>query len=94
MTAESVKLLPRLRLADFGVLRTPGYHADSTRLNDRGTECIKSPEMFTISVITDADHPNHDRCKNAGTSSASDIWSLGCFLHELIVGEYLFQGED
>eukprot|EP00946_MAST-07B_sp_MAST-7B-sp1_P002896 g2896.t1 len=96
MTAESVKLLPRLRLADFGESYvTPGYHADSTRSKwDRGTECIKSPEMLTISVITDADHPNHDRRKNAGTSSASDIWSLGCLLYELIVGEYLFQGED
>eukprot|EP00946_MAST-07B_sp_MAST-7B-sp1_P002305 g2305.t1 len=83
MAAESVKLLPRLRLADFGESYvTPGYHADSTRSKwDRGTECIKSPEMLTISVITDADHPDHDRRKNTGTSSASDIWSLGCLFY-------------
>ena len=92
-----------LRLVDFGEAHVnPGYNIYNTNMNqkeirsilNRGTECIKSPEMLTISGATDQNRPQHDRRKTIGTNALSDVWSLGCLLYELIVGDYLFRDED
>ncbi|OQR84187.1 hypothetical protein ACHHYP_13746 [Achlya hypogyna] len=48
-------------------------------LHARGTEAIRSPEMLESSNRI---------------SAASDVWSLGCLLFELVTGEYMFSYED
>ncbi|KAF0701112.1 Aste57867_8409 [Aphanomyces stellatus] len=45
----------------------------------RGTEAIKSPEMLNFS-------------HSAGY--ASDVWSLGCLLYELVTGSLMFEKEE
>ncbi|KAG2930595.1 hypothetical protein PC115_g6442 [Phytophthora cactorum] len=50
----------------------------------RGTEAIKSPEVLKIKGSEVA----------VKVTLASDIWSLGCLLYELVTQELLFQNDD
>ncbi|KAL7999737.1 putative protein kinase [Plasmopara halstedii] len=50
----------------------------------RGTEAIKSPEVLKIKG-------NENAVK---ITLASDIWSMGCLLYELVTQELLFQNDD
>jgi hypothetical protein len=66
----------------------------STSAKCRGTLCIQSPEIISISS-----NATMNNAKNKVGASApkfplpnkqSDIWSLGCLLVELLTGDYLF----
>ena len=80
-------------LADFGVGRILGDSQDLD-LRNRGTECIKSPEMIIIASSSDKQHDAYDRRKKEGTSRASDVWSLGCLFFELVAGRFLFNADN
>ncbi|GMF54060.1 unnamed protein product [Phytophthora fragariaefolia] len=51
----------------------------------RGTEAIKSPEVLKVTGSENVP---------VKVTLASDIWSLGCLLYELVVQELLFQNDD
>ena len=74
-------MIPKIAIADFGEARIASL---CPCFRNRGTECIKAPEMLSI-----ARHPG--RIKT--TTSACDIWSLGSLLFELVTGEYLFASD-
>lgn len=63
-------------------------------LIDRGTLCIKSPEMLKLDISKQKQGEKYDRRKKVGTSRTSDVWSLGCLLFELLSNEFLFDSND
>ncbi len=81
-------------LGDFGECKLFTNEEDEYDLKPRGTECIKSPEMLTLTINVRKDTDKYDRRRRVGTTRASDIWSLGCLFFELLTGEYLFCSED
>jgi hypothetical protein len=85
-------LIPKIAIADFGEARIV-CDADLC-LKNRGTECIKSPEMIALSNTTRQREAGIDRRKMGGTAKPSDIWSLGCLFFELLTGEFLFNDPE
>src|SRR5271156_3782755 len=64
------------KLADFG-FTSAGVSTPVTSGNGRGTEGYRSPELLKD------ERPQY--------SNRSDIWALGCILHELATGRRVFQ---
>ena len=52
----------------------------------RGTDCFKSPEMLMVGCASHAEQRYYDRRRRQGVGPASDVWSLGCLLFELVTG--------
>ena len=50
--------------------------------------------MLELAINTRKDTDKYDRRKKVGTSSQSDVWSLGCLFYELLTGDMLFDTED
>jgi len=70
------------------------HFVNSSMMRARGTECIQSPEMLQVAKLA---KENPDKFARRGAISiglASDIWSVGCLLYELMTGTWLFEFED
>ena len=67
-------------VSDFGLAKMIGSDSDLTRtLTMMGTPHYMAPEMAR---------------KEGGVTTASDVWSLGVILYELLAGHLPFQGEN
>ena len=62
-------------------------NASAINCRNRGTECMRSPEMLLATSNPTAE-------QQAGLEhAASDVWALGCLLYELVTGAVLFPNE-
>ena len=73
---------------------TPSGPDETFKCRNRGTEYIKSPEMLKCALADNKGRSDYDRRKNEGAGAASDVWSLGCLLFELVAGHFLFFDPD
>lgn len=83
-------------LADFGEAHASAAAGGTPlQFESRGTECVKAPEMLTVSATSAAiaSRPAHDRLRTFefATSTPCDVWSLGCLMFELWTLEFLYQ---
>lgn len=68
--------------------RSSGGADGATTARARGTDCFKSPEMLMVGGGAGANREQSafDRRRRQGAGAASDVWSLGCLLFELVTG--------
>ena len=83
-----------ITIGDFGECKIFSNDKDEFCTRNRGTDCIKSPEMLQLTIHTRKDHDKYDRRKQVGTNRLSDIWSAGCLFYELCTGEFLLYDPD
>ena len=83
-----------LVLADYGESKVFIDDEDQYTQRNRGTESIKSPEMLSVAMKMQRDRANFDRRVKVGAGKASDVWSLGCLLFEIVGGIMLFYDDD
>ena len=62
----------KLVLGDFGTAHLFATETDAYTTRNRGTDCIKSPEMLKIELLKTT-NKNYDRRKRVGANSASDM---------------------
>jgi serine/threonine protein kinase len=79
-------------LGDFGESMVFQDESDAYTTQNRGTECIRSPEMLAVANSRNVAH--YDRRRRQGATTSSDMWSLGCAFYELCTTEFLFYDGD
>ena len=70
--------------------RGSGFVSSETGCRNRGTECIRAPEMLLMSGSSVKGEPEA-HARHAG--APCDVWALGCLLYELVAGSVLFPSE-
>eukprot|EP00951_Prasinocladus_malaysianus_P013948 scaffold106054_cov36-Prasinocladus_malaysianus.AAC.1 len=62
--------------------------AGNLTVRNRGTEYIKSPEMLMVANAKKKGRDTYDRRRREGAGPASDVWSAGCLLAEIVLGDW------
>ncbi|DBB02952.1 TPA: hypothetical protein ACH3X1_013548 [Trebouxia sp. C0004] len=75
-------------LGDFGDSHDFSQSEQDQISMNRGTECVRSPEMLLAASSTTRTAP-HASSPNA----ACDVWALACLLYELVTGNLLFPSD-
>ena len=50
--------------------------------------------MLTVSNLDKRSLSSFDRRRRRGVGAATDVWSVGCLLYELVAGDFLFYDPD
>ena len=79
-----------ITIADLGTCKIFVDEDEELDLVTRGTPYIKSPEMVNLDIANNDQGAHYDRRRKVGTTRASDVWSMGCMLYEILTDDFLF----
>lgn len=68
--------------------------AESVRITDFGIAQIKSEQPVSKGIIGSPSYMSPEQVREEPVGEKSDIFSLGCVLHELLCGEKAFSGDN
>lgn len=85
-----------LYISDFGeaIIRNGRCPIFSSETRARGTERVQSPEMLLFTKRSQENRSCSVSEAFLSLSFSSDVWSLGCLLHEIVTNKYLFDTHD
>ena len=77
-----------VKILDFGLARAPARGRNGS--SDSGDEALSSPGM----IVGTAGYLAPEQARGAEVTAASDLFSVGAMLYEMLTGERAFRGDD
>ena len=90
----NIKVTPdgKVKVLDFGLAKA--FAGEQSDLNLSNSPTLSVAATIQGVILGTAAYMSPEQAKGKTLDKRSDIWSFGCVLYELILGQQAFQGED